>query len=152
MEWAEVVNNPLLKNLPFKIELNKWGNILMSPASNNHGIRQYNMVEVLQQKKTGQIIIECSIQTNEGVRVADVAWASDQFMTDHGDETPYKSAPEICIEVMSPSNSKEEMSEKIRLYLEKGACEVWLCGKNSDIFYYGINGQITHSLELYKKH
>ena len=72
-------------------------------------------------------------------------------MTDHGDETPYKSAPEICIEVMSPSNSKEEMSEKIKLYLEKGACEVWLCGKNSDISYYGINGQITHSLGLYKK-
>jgi len=30
MEWAEVVDNPLLQDLPFKIELNKWGKILMS--------------------------------------------------------------------------------------------------------------------------
>jgi Uma2 family endonuclease len=143
MEWAEVVDNPLLKELPFKIELNKWGNILMSPASNNHGIRQYEMVKLLQQKNSGQIIIECSIQTNEGVRVADVAWASDAFMGKHGDETPYTAAPEICIEVLSPSNSMEEMNEKIRLYFEKGALEVWLCGKNGEISYYDANGHIA---------
>lgn len=35
MEWASVISNPLLQNLPFKIELNKWGKILMSPASNS---------------------------------------------------------------------------------------------------------------------
>ena len=142
MEWAEVVDNPLLKDLPFKIELNKWGNILMSPASNNHGIRQYEMVKLLQQKNSGQIIIECSIQTNEGVRVADVAWASDAFMSEHGDDTPYTAAPEICIEVLSPSNSIEEMNEKIRLYLEKGALEIWLCGKNGEISYYDANGLV----------
>ena len=28
MEWQQVINNPLLQNLPFKIELNKWGKIL----------------------------------------------------------------------------------------------------------------------------
>jgi len=37
MECLEVINNPLLKDLPFKIELNKWGKLLMSPASNQHG-------------------------------------------------------------------------------------------------------------------
>ena len=151
MEWSEVVDNPLLVDLPFKIELNKWGNILMSPASNNHGIRQYDMVKMLQQKSSGQIIIECSIQTSEGVRVADVAWASAQFMNEHGDETPYNAAPEICIEVVSPSNSKEEMDEKIKLYIEKGACEVWLCHEKGDVSYYGAHGQIASSLELGKE-
>ena len=68
MEWADVVDSPLLKDLPFKIELNKWGNILMSPTSNNHGIGQYQMVKVLQQKTTGQIIIECSIQPRAMVK------------------------------------------------------------------------------------
>lgn len=37
MQWSEVITNPFLKNLPFKIELNKWGKIEMSPASNQHG-------------------------------------------------------------------------------------------------------------------
>lgn len=33
MRWSEVIDNPVLQNLPFKIELNRFGNILMSPAS-----------------------------------------------------------------------------------------------------------------------
>ena len=43
MEWAELVNNPLLKDLPFKIELNKLGKILMTPAPNQHGRTQGRM-------------------------------------------------------------------------------------------------------------
>lgn len=27
MRWAEVIDNPLLQDLPFKIELNRWGRI-----------------------------------------------------------------------------------------------------------------------------
>lgn len=37
MEWSEVIYNPFLQDLPFKIELNKFGKLLMSPASNSHG-------------------------------------------------------------------------------------------------------------------
>jgi hypothetical protein len=37
MEWLDVVENPLLRDLPFKIALNKFGKLLMSPASNDHG-------------------------------------------------------------------------------------------------------------------
>jgi len=36
MDWTSVINDPLLKELPFKIELDKWGKILMNPASNTH--------------------------------------------------------------------------------------------------------------------
>ena len=35
-------------------------------------------------------------------------------------------APELCIEVVSPSNSRKEMSEKTRAYLAAGAHEVWI--------------------------
>jgi len=44
MEWAEVLSDPALKNLPFKIELNKFGKLLMSPASNQHGQIQAELV------------------------------------------------------------------------------------------------------------
>ncbi|WP_020560836.1 hypothetical protein [Thiofilum flexile] len=34
MEWSEVIDNPLLKNLPFKIELNRFGKLLIYPIKN----------------------------------------------------------------------------------------------------------------------
>ncbi|HHL19593.1 MAG TPA: Uma2 family endonuclease [Thiothrix sp.] len=149
MEWSEVINNPLLQNLPFKIELNKWGKILMSPASNNHGILQFDVGTIIkEEKKSGKIIIECSIQTADGVKVADVAWASDEFIAQHGRATPYSVAPEICVEVISPSNSKKEMQEKINLYLAKGAHEVWLVDQEGVITYFSYEGQIDQSKEI----
>ncbi len=36
MEWSEVINNPLLQNLPFKIELNKFGKLLKGHVSEKH--------------------------------------------------------------------------------------------------------------------
>ena len=149
MEWAEVIDNPLLNDLPFKIELNRWGQLLMSPASNNHGIRQFDIGLLLNQSKgSGQVIIECSIDTPKGVKVADVAWASDEFMNLHGDKTPYTVAPEICVEVISPSNSKPQMQEKVRLYLNQGAKEVWLCSQKGKISYYSSTGKLEKSAEV----
>lgn len=149
MEWSEVISNPLLQNLPFKIELNKWGKILMSPASNNHGMLQADLVYELRTKlPNGKVITECSIKTPDGVKVADVAWASDEFIAKYGVVTPYVVAPEICVEVVSPSHSKREMQEKIMLYLAKGAHEVWLVDQEGSITYFSHGGQIERSQEV----
>ncbi len=149
MEWQQVIENPFLKDLPFKIELNKWGKILMSPASNNHGNLQYEVAKRLDDSSSsGKLIIKCSIKTPEGVKVADVAWASDEFIEKYGFNTPYNVAPEICVEVISPSSSKGEMKETIKLYLAQGAKEVWLCDHNGEITYYSLNGKINHSNEI----
>jgi len=149
MEWQQVIENPFLKDLPFKIELNKWGKILMSPASNNHGNLQYEVAKKLDSSsRAGKLIIECSIKTPEGVKVADVAWASDEFIDKHGFKTPYSVAPEICVEVISPSNSKAEMKEKIELYLAQGAKEVWLCDHDGAITYHSRKGKIDRSNEI----
>ena len=149
MEWADVVDNPLLQDLPFKIELNKWGKILMSPANNNHGALQFDVgTKINRAKKSGRIIIECSIQTPQGVKVADVAWASDAFIEKHGSSTPYTVSPAICVEVISPSNSLSEMEEKIKLYLAQGAKEVWLCNQEGEISYYSQAGKLKESGEV----
>ncbi|MCI5137085.1 MAG: Uma2 family endonuclease [Candidatus Electrothrix sp. AR1] len=150
MDWAAVLNNPFLKDLPFKIELNKWGQILMSPASNNHGRHQFNVGDRIKtgKKGHGQVIMECSIQTNQGVKVADVAWVSDEFMKENGFTTPYSIAPEICVEIISPSNSKGEIEEKIKLYLAKGAHEVWIVNDDGKMRYYTAEGEIAESSEV----
>jgi len=149
MEWTDVVDNPLLQDLPFKIELNKWGKILMSPASNNHGNLQFKVGNLINSAKhNGEIIMECSINTPKSVKVADVAWASDKFIAQHGFNTPYEFAPEICVEIICPSNSTKEMDEKIKLYLKQGAKEVWLCNQDGDISYYSQSGKLDNSLEI----
>ncbi len=126
LKWADVLANPLLQNLPFKIELNRWGRIEMSPASNQHGVVQSDYVAELRKRRGGKVITECSIQTTDGVRVADVAWISNARLKALGLVTPLPSAPEICVEIMSPSNTWAEMHMKASYYLEAGAEQVWV--------------------------
>ena len=150
MDWVSVINDPLLRDLPFKIELDKWGRILMSPASNHHGRLQFEAGARIRDvmRGRGAIITECSIRTSQGVKVADVAWASDDFIEAHGFETPYRKAPEICVEIVSPSNSPGEINEKIELYLAKGAHEVWIVSEDGSTRYYTHEGEIEASREL----
>ncbi len=146
VKWNEVINNPFFKDAPFKVELNKFGQILMSPASNKHGILQNKVARQIDDNtKGGVIIIECSILTSDGVKVADVAWASDKFMSEFGEVTPFPKAPEICVEVISPGNTKGEIEHKIRLYLEKGASEVWIVKDNGEHEFYSHTGKIAVS-------
>ena len=134
MTWAQVVNNPLFQNLPFKIELNRFGQILMSPASNSHGMIQGELgYQIRRKKKSGKVITECSIDTSDGVKVADVAWASDDFIARNGMDTPFSEAPELCVEIISPSNTTEGILIKKDLYLAKGALEVWLVDEKGSI-------------------
>ena len=136
MEWSEVIENEILQNLPFKIELDEWGNVVMSPASNSHSFIQGIIIEILLQlKKGGRVFPECSVATSKGVKVADVAWLSSAFIAKNKLETPYRAAPELCVEVVSPSNSRAEMQQKRDLYFAKGAQEVWLCSEERVTFF-----------------
>jgi hypothetical protein len=38
MQWQEVVNEQSLQDLPYNIEMNEYGKIIMSSASNKHSI------------------------------------------------------------------------------------------------------------------
>jgi Uma2 family endonuclease len=146
VKWQELMNNPFFRDVPYKVELNKFGQILMSPASNRHGILQNKVARVIENcKKSGVIVIECSILTSEGVRVADVAWLSDEFYAEFGETTPFPKAPEICVEVKSPANTKAEMDEKIRLYLEKGALEVWIVDEYAKVNFHTHTGKLEKS-------
>ncbi len=126
MLWSEVRTNPYLKDLPFKIELNRAGKIEMSPASNLRGKVQIEISRELDKRRSGVVIAECSIQTTNGVRVADVAWLTTAQYKAFGEETPYPTAPDICVEIMSPSNTWAETHMNASLYLAAGAKEVWI--------------------------
>jgi Uma2 family endonuclease len=142
LRWAEVMRDPSLRNLPYKIELNARGKIEMSPASNIRGRFQARLASELNaQLPGGEAITECSVLTEIGVRVPDVAWASAEFLREHGKSTPFPRAPEICIEITSPSNSNDEIQEKIHADLAAGAQEVWIAGEDGRIDYHDRDGQ-----------
>ncbi len=142
LRWAEVMRDSALTDLPYKIELNAWGKIEMSPASNLHGRLQARLAaELATQLAAGEAITECSILTELGVRVPDVAWASKEFLDTYGEATPFPLAPEICVEITSPSNSEDEIQNKTRAYLAAGAREVWIVSEEGSIEYHDRNGK-----------
>jgi Uma2 family endonuclease len=145
MTWQQVIQDQSLQNLPYKIELNEQGKIVMSPATNIHGILQMHIGSLLMQLLGGTSIAECSIQTSKNVKVADVAWMSAEFSKTHKHQTPFLVAPEICVEIFSPSNSQEEMLEKRELYFERGAKEVWVCDLKGNIQFYNPDGRLENS-------
>jgi Uma2 family endonuclease len=125
--WLQMIEDPLLAAIPYKVELNEKGAIEVSPASNRHGMLQAFIAgELRRLRPDGTTFTECSIETQIGVRVPDAAWASQSFIARHRLTTPFANAPEICIEVLSPSNTVAAMNEKVAAYLEAGAIEVWL--------------------------
>ena len=145
--WAELCADPTLADLPYKIETNAYGTITMSPASNRHGSRQVDIALLLHQLlPKGRVLVECSIATSAGIKVADVAWCSPAFAAEHGDATPFTAAPEICVEVASPGNARAELAAKIALYLERGAREVWLCGADGRMAFHDHQGALKRSV------
>ena len=146
LRWADVLNDKSLQDLPYKIELDARGRIVMTPASNQHARYQGKIAELLGPlARGGEVLTECSVETLDGIKVPDVAWASNAFVKKHHYETPFTQAPEICIEVVSPSNSSEEMNEKITLYLAKGAREVWLCDEKGNVTFNDSSGELKKS-------
>lgn len=141
LRWAELCNDPALRDLPYKIELNAFGNIEMSPASTRYARLQGSIAKELGVKLPGgDVLTECPIATDIGVRVADVVWASAAFLQAHGDSTPLPRAPEICVEVRSPSNAPEEMELKKHAYLAAGAVEVWVVTEDGELSIFDADG------------
>jgi Uma2 family endonuclease len=146
LRWIAILNDPALRSLPYKIELNAWGKIEMTPASNRHGrLQSLIAAELLRQLQDGIVVTEASILTDIGIRVPDVVWGSRQFAQAYGETTPYPRAPEICVEITSPANSDDEIREKIRAYLAAGAQEVWIAAEDGTIVYHDAAGQQSTS-------
>jgi Uma2 family endonuclease len=146
MKWQEVCEDPRLNDLPYKIELNEYGKIVMSPQKLYHSIFQGKIANLLWQfKKTGEVFPECAIHTAKGTKVADIVWVSNERYKIIKTEIECSVAPELCIEVVSNSNSQQEMNEKKALYFAQGAKEFWLCDENGNITFFDINGRLNKS-------
>ncbi len=146
MKWADVLQDKSLQDLPYKIETNQYGQIVMSPASRKHGMLQAEIVHVISSLKTsGRAISECPIETNDGVKVPDVAWASDAVLSQDRGDISFQVSPEVCVEIWSPSNSPAEIRQKTALYFQHGALEVWTCDVNGAVRFFTPDGEKPQS-------
>ncbi len=147
MTWAEICEDKRLQNLPFRIESDRWGHIIMSPPPRSrHGEYQFEIGARLRELlPNGRVITECPIQTSEGVKAPDVAWVSLDRRASRQNDPCYLISPEICVEVLSPSNSPEEMSERKLLFFQAGALEFWLCDEFGRMDFWVPSGLISKS-------
>lgn len=146
MNWQEVCANSNLKNLPFKIELNEYGQVVMSPMKVFHSLLQGEIERLLLRCITnGKAFPECAIHTSKGTKVADVVWVSDERLQHIKHETECSIAPEICIEVLSDSNTEKEMLDKKQLYFQQLAQEFWLCDQQGNMRFFNLDNELAHS-------
>ena len=136
--WDEIASDPSLRDLPYKVETNHRGQIVLSPHTNRHTFQQKAVQKKLDELLSGgEAFQELAIATSGGTKQADVVWSSDDRlaeMRETGDPTTL--APEICVEVLSSSNTEEEIREKRGLYFESGAEEVWVVDKEGRVRFF----------------
>jgi len=126
--YQALISDPSYASWPGRFELNGWGQIIMTPPANTwHNAVAGRLARVLAAALGGEAFQEGAIAVEgRGVLIADVVWCSSAFFAQHGGKGVLEAAPEICVEVLSPSNSTKEIEEKRAGYLAAGAVEVWI--------------------------
>jgi Uma2 family endonuclease len=136
--WAEIVADADLARLPHRVESDQHGHILMTPPPGfAHSRRQFSIGSLLSNSlPQGLVLTECPISTAGGVKAVDVAWLSLSRREISQEPLVLTRAPEICVEIPSPSNTTSEIDEKRALYFDAGATEVWICNLDGSIIFF----------------
>ena len=136
--WKRLLADPEVAALEYRVETDAHGQMIMSPPpAPAHSGFQSEIAGILGNwNQNGRVLTECPISTSQGVKAADVAWCSKRIWERAKSEVCFVECPEICVEVLSPTNSRSEIDEKIRLYFEAGAKEVWTCAKDGTMRFF----------------
>jgi Putative restriction endonuclease len=115
--WRELLGDRDLARLPHRIETDRHGHILMSPPpAPSHGVKQARIATLFDRLlPEGVVITECPVSTSDGVKAIDIAWLAPERRQEVDSAVCFAQAPEVCVEILSPSNTSEEISEKIAL-------------------------------------
>jgi len=149
--WAELLTDPEVVRLAHRIETDRHGHVLMSPPPTPaHGRKQNRIGTLLEQMLPNRnVVTECPLSTPDGVKAIDVAWLGPARGQEADNETCLTRAPEICVEILSPSNTPLEIKENIALYLEVGAQEVWICQRDGTLkFHFRAPPEVRQASEI----
>jgi hypothetical protein len=71
--WHEVVDDPALQDLPYKVETNRRGQLILSPHSNRHALQQRAILHLLDRHApAGRSAPAFALVTSQDVKVPDV--------------------------------------------------------------------------------
>jgi Uma2 family endonuclease len=147
--WNDFLADPELLRRPERIEIDAFGHFLMSPPPDAlHRKRGFRITALLEALLPGDgAYPEQPILTSEGVRIADVIWINPSRLHElsGAPNQPLSPAPDICVEILPPSNTQAEIDRKCALYFAAGAREVWICDRDNQIRFFLPQGQVERS-------
>lgn len=125
----ESVNRYLMKHKDFEYVDGKLEKKSM-PNAKHSGIATRLGAEIwyyLKKNKIGRIYNEAHFQIGEDKRIPDVAFVANERIPEDGEpEKFWDFAPDLAVEIVSPTDFYQDVLDKIDNYFEAGVLEVWL--------------------------
>lgn len=117
-----------------RCELKRGRVVPMPPPKPRHGLLVaelvYRLKAFMRTVRIGQIMAESGIRTErepDTVRGSDISYMSNARFAEAGKAAAYPDiAPELCVEVASPTDSLPKLREKAAEYLAAGVLLVWI--------------------------
>jgi Uma2 family endonuclease len=137
--WKALEDDP---DSPDRYELTEFGELVLSPKpTNDHQRVAFAVARSLEAQLGLEAGTEISVLTDRGIRVPDVVWMPAARWAEVKGKSPFPFVPELCVEVLSPGNSRAEIMMKIGAYLRGGAREVIVVGRKGEVEHYGAEGR-----------
>lgn len=113
-----------------RLELRHGEVMKVPPAKLKHALAQERLRDLLKQAAggAGSVHVELGIRVlpDGNYRTVDVAYAPKERWAQQDPEGYFIGAPELVVEVLSPSNTATEMRDRKKLCLENGCIEFWV--------------------------
>lgn len=137
--WRALADDP---SSPDYYELTQFGELIVSPRPMTGHQRVASAVaRMITAQCGGEGVTGVSVLTDRGVRAPDVVWMPSECWVACKGQSPLEVVPDLCVEVLSPSNTREEIDMKIAAYLRGGAREVIVVGLKGEIEIFGPQGR-----------
>jgi Uma2 family endonuclease len=127
-------------------ELNEGEVVTMTEPMPRHNWVRDNIARLMgnfvEERKLGRVFLETGYQlTPETVRIPDVSFVPANRMREIDLDRRILGAPALAIEVVSPSDLAQELTQKVAQYLSAGAKTVWvLYPKTQDAHVFRADG------------
>ncbi len=136
--WRELLDQ---SGLPRMFELDEYGELIeMNPPKTPHQRIVRALMQQIEGQLGGEALPGTGVLTAIGIRIPDVVWQPSWSNDD-----PTSPAPQLCVEVLSPDNTRREISDKTAAYLAAGAREVIIVETSGRIRFFGADGELAAS-------
>ncbi|MBX7169787.1 MAG: Uma2 family endonuclease [Pyrinomonadaceae bacterium] len=123
------INRFLMKHKDYEYINGKLEKKIM-PNAKHSGVATRLSAEIwfyLKENKIGRVYSEAHFQIGEDKRIPDVAFVSAEKIPVEGEPQKFwEFAPDLAIEVVSPTDFYQDVTEKIEDYFAAGVTQVWI--------------------------